>query len=119
VHERFAYQAKRITMYSATAYAIRRTTEADAPTLRRLAELDSQRPLDGPALIGEILGRPAAAVSLTDGRVIADPFTTTVHLRQILRMRFDAFRAYSRTPSLSQRLRAGIRTVPITSAATG
>jgi hypothetical protein len=40
-------------------------------------------------------------------------------LRQILRMRFDAFRAYSRTPSLSQRLRAGIRTVPITSAATG
>jgi hypothetical protein len=106
-------------MYSATAYAIRRTTEADAPTLRRLAELDSQRPLDGPVLIGEIRGRPAAAVSLTDGRVIADPFRNTGHLRRILHLRFDGFRAYSRTPSLSQRLRAGVRTVPVTSAATG
>lgn len=106
-------------MYSANAYAIRPATEADEPTLRRLAELDSQRPLDGPALIGEIRGRPAAAVSLTDGRVIADPFRNTVHLRQILHMRFDGFRAYSRTPSLSKRLRAGIRTVPATSAATG
>ena len=101
-------------MYPANTYAIRRTTEADEPTLRRLAELDSQRPLEGPALIGEIRGVPAAAVSLTDGRVVADPFKTTVHLRQILHMRFDGFRAYSRTPSLPQRLRAGIRTVPVT-----
>jgi hypothetical protein len=106
-------------MYSANAYAIRPATEADNRTLRHLAELDSQRPLDGPVLIGEIRGRPAAAVSLTDGRVIADPFRNTVHLRRILHLRFDGFRAYSRTPSLSQRLRAGVRTVPATSAATG
>jgi hypothetical protein len=106
-------------MYSANAYAIRPATEADNRTLRQLAELDSQRPLDGPVLIGEIRGRPAAAVSLTDGRVIADPFRNTVHLRRILHLRFDGFRAYSRTPSLSQRLRAGVRTVPATSAATG
>jgi hypothetical protein len=106
-------------MYSANAYAIRPATEADNRTLRQLAELDSQRPLDGPVLIGEIRGRPAAAVSLTDGRVIADPFRNTVHLRRILHLRFDGFRAYSRTPSLSQRLRAGVRTVPVTSAATG
>jgi hypothetical protein len=106
-------------MYSANAYAIRPATEADNRTLRQLAELDSQRPLDGPVLIGEIRGRPAAAVSLTDGRVIADPFRNTGHLRRILHLRFDGFRAYSRTPSLSQRLRAGVRTVPVTSAATG
>jgi hypothetical protein len=105
-------------MYPANSYAIRRTTEADEPTLRRLAKLDSQRPLDGPVLIGEIRGLPAAAVSLADGRVIADPFQTTVHLRQILHMRFDAFRAYSRTPSLPQRLRARIGTVPATRTAT-
>jgi hypothetical protein len=106
-------------MYPADTYAIRRTTEADEPSLRRLAELDSQRPLDGPALIGEIRGLPAAAVSLTDGRVIADPFKTTVHLRQMLRMRFDGFRAYSRTPSVADRIRAGIRTVPATRTNTG
>ena len=105
-------------MYSANAYSIRRTTEADEPALRRLADLDSQRPLEGPALIGEIGGRPAGAVSLADGRVIADPFQTTVHLRQMLHMRFDAFRAHSRTPSLPQRLRDLIGTVPATRVAT-
>lgn len=99
-------------MYSANAYPIRRSHGADEDILRRLAELDSQRPLKGPALIGYIQGRPAAAVSLTDGRVIADPFATTVHLTQILRMRFEAFRAYSRTPSLRQRMRDQIHTVP-------
>jgi hypothetical protein len=106
-------------MYPASTYAIRPAAEADEPILHRLAELDSQRPLEGPALIGEIGGLPVAAVSLTDGRVIADPFKPTVHLRQILHMRFDAFRAYSRTPSLPQRLRAGIRTVPVTRTVTG
>jgi hypothetical protein len=89
-------------MYPANSYALRPATEADEPALRRLAELDSQRPLDGPALIGEIRGLPAAAVSLTDGRVIADPSKTTLQLRQILHVRFNGFRAYSRTPSLPQ-----------------
>ena len=102
-------------MYSANAYPIRRSHEADTDPLRRLAELDSQRPLEGPALIGYIGGRPAAAVSLTDGRVVADPFENTVHLTQILRMRFEAFRAYASTPSVRQRIRDAIRTVPATS----
>ena len=52
-------------MFAANAYVIRHATGAD-----KLAELDSQRPLTGPALVGEIDGRPAAAISLTDGRVI-------------------------------------------------
>jgi hypothetical protein len=106
-------------MYPSNAYPIRRSHEADTETLRRLGELDSQRPLEGPALIGYMRGHPAAAVSLTDGRVIADPFENTDHLTQILRMRFDAFRAYSRTPSVRQRVRDGIRTVPATRIAAG
>jgi hypothetical protein len=87
-------------MYSAHAYRIRRSHDGDKEILRRLAELDSQRPVQGPSLIGYIDGRPAAAVSLTDGRVIADPFENTAHLTEILRMRFEAAQAYSRTPSL-------------------
>ena len=101
-------------MYSANAYPIRRSHESDADILRRLGEVDSQRPLEGPALIGYIRGRPAAAVSLTDGRVAADPFENTVRLTQILRMRFEAFQAYARTPSVRQRVRDGILTVPAT-----
>jgi hypothetical protein len=99
-------------MYPGNAYPIRRSHGADKDTLRRLAELDSQRPLEGPALIGYIHRRPAAAVSLTDGRVIADPFQNTAHLTHILRMRFEAFRAYSRARSLRQRVRDQIGTMP-------
>jgi hypothetical protein len=37
---------------------IRQSTHADARELRRLAELDSARPIDGPALIAEHSGHP-------------------------------------------------------------
>jgi hypothetical protein len=40
-------------MYSANRYVIRLATALDAPTLRRLAALDGQRPLSGPVLVGE------------------------------------------------------------------
>jgi hypothetical protein len=54
-------------MYAAHAYNIRKSTEADESGLRRLAELDSQRALTGEALVAEIDGKPAAAISLADG----------------------------------------------------
>ncbi|HEY6778880.1 MAG TPA: hypothetical protein VI122_20425 [Thermoleophilaceae bacterium] len=95
-------------MYPTNAYNIRQATDADESALSRLAELDSRRPLSAPALIGEIDGKPAAAVSLTDGRVIADPFQQTAVLTQILRMRFGALRASSQTPSLPDRLGAAL-----------
>jgi hypothetical protein len=93
-------------MYPTNAYVIREATDADEHALRWLAELDSQLPLSGPALVGEIDGSPAAAVSLTDGRVIANPFRQTSVLTQILHMRYAAMRAYSRTPSLPERMHA-------------
>jgi hypothetical protein len=95
-------------MYPANAYHIRRATEADAAAMRELAELDSRTPLSGPALIGEIDGAPAAAVSLVDGRVVADPFKPTGVLVQILHMRFNAMRAYSRQPSVTARIGAAL-----------
>jgi len=98
-------------MYSTNAFVVRQSTEDDEPALRRLAELDSKRPLRGAALIGEIGGLPAAAVSLNDGRLIADPFQPTAVLSQLLRMRFGALQGYSRTPSLNERLRAALSPV--------
>jgi hypothetical protein len=96
-------------MYPSNAYVIRPATEEDHGALQRLAELDGQRPFAGPALIGEIDGRPAAAISLFDGRVVADPFQPTHVLRQVLRMRLGALRAYSSTPSLADRVRAAMQ----------
>ena len=66
---------------------------------------DSQRPLTGPALVGEIDGRPAAAISLTDGRLVADPFQHTAALVAHLRMRARALTEHERTPSVRERLR--------------
>jgi hypothetical protein len=65
-----------------------------------------QSPLDGPALVGEIDGRPAAAISLADGRVISDPFQRTSPLVALLRMRARGIAAAARMPLVSDRLRA-------------
>jgi hypothetical protein len=100
-------------MLPANTYVIRRATIDDEQALERLARLDTQRPLHGTVLIGEVDGRPAAAISLDDGRVIADPFEFTVQLRQVLRIRAASLSAHSRTPSLRARLRASIGTVPV------
>src|SRR5215218_3674145 len=88
-----------VSMLAPNAYVIRTATPADAATLRRLATLDSQRPLDGPALIGELDGEPAAALSLADGRIVADPFRPTLHLGAHLRVRAESLRAHAATPS--------------------
>jgi hypothetical protein len=73
------------------AYAIRLATLDDVPALRRLVALDGPRSLFcGPALIGEIDGVPAAAVSLADGRMIADPSQATAILTERLLTRYRA-----------------------------
>jgi hypothetical protein len=96
-------------MFSTTAYTIRIATAADEPELCRLAEIDSQDPLtDGPVLLGEVNGKPEAAMSLADGRAVANPFVATAHLLAHLRMRAGALGAYERTPSLTARMRAAL-----------
>ena len=65
-----------------------------------------QAPLAGPALVGEINGRPAAAISLADGHVISDPFQHTDSLVALLRMCARGLAAAARTPLVSDRLRA-------------
>ena len=95
-------------MFAANTYKLRLATEDDADALRRLAELDSRAPLAGRVLIGELAGSPAAALSLDDDRVIADPFRRTDHLVACMRIRAGAIRAYEATPSLSARMRAAL-----------
>jgi hypothetical protein len=98
-------------------YVIRHATPGDDQALRDIAALDSQRPLAEPVLIGEIDGNPAAAISLADGRVIADPFVHTETLVQVLPIRARAIDAHRRSPSLVERIRAAIGTVPVARAA--
>jgi hypothetical protein len=64
------------------------------------------RQLHGPVLIGEPGGRPAAALSVSDGRSVTNPFQPHVGLVAHLRMRAGALRAFERMPSFAARMRA-------------
>ncbi len=65
--------------------SIRAATHGDGPALARLAALDSAPVPFGPVLLAEVDGRPRAALSLRDDRVIGDPFARTAELGQLLR----------------------------------
>ena len=95
-------------MFGSNTYVIRMATENDEGALQRLAALDSQRRLSAPALIGEIGGTPEAAISLTDGRLAANPFKATSHLAVHLRIRASALTALEREPSLAARMRDAV-----------
>jgi hypothetical protein len=69
--------------------AIRLAERDEAAALRRLAALDDQRPLEGPALVALVDGEPEAAISLDNRRVIANPFLSTRDLVQLLRVRAE------------------------------
>jgi hypothetical protein len=66
---------------------LRADRPADEGALRRLALLDDSRPLRGRALLAEVDGRPVAAIDLSDGRVVADPFEHTADVVELLRHR--------------------------------
>jgi hypothetical protein len=66
---------------------IRLAERRDDDTLRRLAGLDSARPLTGRVLLAESGDSPLAAVSLETGAVTADPFQYTDRAVHLLRLR--------------------------------
>ena len=68
-----------------TPILVRPARTVDADDLRRLAALDSARPLTGDVLIAVQGGDIAAAMSLDTGAVIADPFQPTANLVDLLR----------------------------------
>jgi hypothetical protein len=65
---------------------ITHSTEADAPSVRRLAALDDRRPPHGPALLAYVGGELRAAVGLLDGQAVADPFHRTSDIVDLLRL---------------------------------
>lgn len=88
---------------TATSVSIRRAGPHDAPALCRLAALDSALPLAGEILLAESGGEVRAALSLADGGVIADPFTPTAALVELLAMRREQILAGSQPPSRARR----------------
>jgi hypothetical protein len=84
---------------------IRVATPADLDDLRRLAALDSARALLGTVLVAQSDGRIHAAYSVDEGRAIADPFTPTAGLVELLKARTELLRAERPARARARRLR--------------
>ena len=68
---------------------IRSPRSDEAFAVRRLAYLDSRRPLRGEVLVALVDDEPLAAISLADGAVVADPFRRTADVVELLRLRAE------------------------------
>jgi len=98
-------------MFPASTYCIRlaRADEWDVIALRWLAERDSARVLTGRVLVAEKDGAMVAALSIDEGRTIADPFHPSEMPLALLRMRAGALVGFEREPSLPARILAATR----------
>ena len=72
------------------AVAMRRATVEDERAVRRLAQLDEMTPPQGDVLLAEVDGRLVAALPLEGGRAVADPFTPTQEIVELLVLRAAA-----------------------------
>ena len=70
----------------------------DHEAISRLAALDSAEAPAAPLLLAEVDGELCAALSLADGRSIADPFRPTVAVVALLRARAHQLQAAGETP---------------------
>lgn len=92
-----------------TAMTIRRMdlTEVDRKAVEELAARDSSASLEAPVLGIEVEGTLLAALSLSSGEAVADPFSRTDELRAMLELRAAHLRrrqaADRRGPRLSRR----------------
>ena len=84
-------------MTATTTIAFRSATADDDRVLRDLSELDSARPVERPAVLAVVDGQPVAALSLSDGRIVADPFTRTEDVVDLLRARVSWLAAARRS----------------------
>jgi hypothetical protein len=69
------------------AVVIRPTVAADATALRRLAELDSAPVPDGDTVVAEQGGSLIAAVAISDGASISNPFRPTADIVALVQLR--------------------------------
>jgi hypothetical protein len=104
-------------MSATSDVTIRLARPGDTAALHALAALDSSPRPSHPVLLAESGERVRAALSLDDGRAIADPFHPTADLLALLRMRAASLETSRRPPRRGLPLRvsalfAGHRTAP-------
>jgi hypothetical protein len=91
-------------MTVSTTISLRHAAATDEPALHDLAGLESTRLGSGPFLVAEADGSVVAALSLSDGTAIADPFRRTTELVELLRAHGSARAAEARRRRTRPRL---------------
>lgn len=79
---------------------LRLATADDTNDLDALAALDSSKVVPHPVLLAEVGGELLAALALSDGATIADPFHATIGLIALLQARRLQLLPYVCTPEL-------------------
>jgi hypothetical protein len=92
-----------MTPQQKSVLALRVAHDDEGDVVRRIAELDNARTLNGDVLLALVDGEPVAARSLRDGRVVANPFVPTADAVALLDFRASQLTATSRR----RRLRLG------------
>ena len=82
---------------AAESVTLRYGVPGDEAALVRLAALDSSTAPAQPVLLAEVGGRLRAAMALSDGEVVADPFHPTAYLVDLLRARADQLGSQTQT----------------------
>ncbi|MGO9904734.1 MAG: hypothetical protein ACLPY3_03325 [Solirubrobacteraceae bacterium] len=76
--------------------ALRVAHDDEGDLVRRIADLDNARTLNGEVLLALVDGEPVAARSLRDGRVVANPFVRTADAVALLDFRASQLTATRR-----------------------
>jgi hypothetical protein len=73
--------------HESPSITIRLAGDGEETELQRLAALDTRSLPEAPLLVASVDSRPRAALSLTSGETIADPFHPTAELLSMLEIR--------------------------------
>jgi hypothetical protein len=90
---------------------VRVARPADADAILRLAERDGRHVPHEPLLVAEVRGQLLAARSLDGHGAIADPFSPTAHLVELLELRSAHLRDGTEPPHSGRGARGWLRTV--------
>ena len=99
--------------YDVANVSIRRVESDDTGTLAAVAARDSQRLPAGPWLVAEVDGTALAVLSLSTGSFVADPFSFTVGLRNLLEFRAAQLEGGRAGSSERQLRRRGLRALRV------
>ena len=96
-------------MFSATTYKIRDARVEDVPELVRLGWATEEDWPSGQILVGEIHGVVAAALAIEEDRAVTASVPRAPYLLAHMRARGAGIEAYTRTPSVAERIRERMR----------